>query len=170
MDEKETKQPNAGEVGSRPSGPRSDDPREELRMQLQLMGQAAGDLIEQLVKVPATLAQIPLQVLPEETATHARNAATEGFAAVRTLLDSISKGVDEVLKAQRERMSSMGSTRTGVGGVHDQAASAPVQESGTRELGAGGASYTGGHGSGAGPTGTGTNGADDSSRTTRLES
>ena len=68
------------------SGTSGRDPREDLRDQLEVMGKAAGELLEQLVKVPVTLAQIPLQALPEDTATHARNAATEGFAAVRSLL------------------------------------------------------------------------------------
>ena len=98
-------------------GTGANDPREELRGQLEAMGKAAGQLLEQLVKVPATLAQIPMQALPEDAATHARNAATEGFAAVKTLLDTMAKGVDEVMKAQRERMANQGSTHTGVGGT-----------------------------------------------------
>ncbi|MGI8589013.1 MAG: hypothetical protein ACR2M0_15210 [Chloroflexia bacterium] len=94
-----------------PTGP-AGDPREELRAQLQTMGKAAGELLEQLVKVPATLAQIPLQAMPEETANHARNAANEGFAAVRTLLDGISRGLDDLMTAQRDRMSKSGEAHT----------------------------------------------------------
>jgi hypothetical protein len=80
------------------------DPREELREQLEAMGRAASDLLEHLVKVPATLAQIPLQALPEDTATHARNAATEGMRAVRTLVEGISRGVDQMMREQADRM------------------------------------------------------------------
>jgi hypothetical protein len=90
--------------GTRPG---ATDPREELREQVQLMGKAAGDLLEQLVRLPATLAQIPLQALPEDTATHARNAATEGMKAVRALVEGISRGVDEMMRAQGERMDAM---------------------------------------------------------------
>jgi hypothetical protein len=144
------------------------DPREELRAQLEVMGKAAGELLEQLVKVPGTLAQIPLQVLPEDTATHARNAATEGFAAVRSLLDVMTKGVDQVLRDQRERMANMGSTRTGVGGT-SAPSEEPAADTQTRALDSGSAessspaaeqqtSYLGGHGTGAGPEGTGGNG------------
>src|SRR5689334_23437272 len=104
-------------TGSGGTGTGSTDPREELREQLQMMGRAAGDLLEQLVKVPVTLAQIPMQALPEDTATHARNAANEGFAAVRSLLDTMTKGIDQMMRDQRERMSNMGSTRSGVGGT-----------------------------------------------------
>ena len=118
MDDKSTQQ------GTGTGGARGNDPREELRGQLEAMGKAAGDLLEQLVKLPATLAQIPMQALPEDTATHARNAATEGFAAVKTLLDTMAKGVDEVMKAQRERMANMGSTQTGAGGTTGPSASA----------------------------------------------
>ena len=121
MDDKGTQQ-GTGATGT--GGARGTDPREELRDQLEAMGKAAGQLLEQLVKVPATLAQIPMQALPEDAATHARNAATEGFAAVKTLLDTMAKGVDEVMKAQRERMANQGSTHTGVGGTTGTSASA----------------------------------------------
>ena len=84
-------------------------PQEELRDELQAMGRAAADLLDHLVRVPAALAQIPLQYLPDDTAGHARNAATEGFKAVKTLLDSISAQVDEMM-AQQSRRSS---TQTG---------------------------------------------------------
>lgn len=158
MDNKEGPRPASGGTGT--------DPREELREQLQVMGKAAGELLEQLVKVPATLAQIPLQALPEDTSTHARNAANEGFAAVRTLLDGMSRGIDQLMKEQRERMANMGSTRTGVGGTSSTTPPpASGTESHTRALGSGGAEagstgptpteYLGGHGPGAGPSGTG---------------
>jgi hypothetical protein len=126
MDNKSTQQ-GTGTTGAAGTGGASGaDPREELRQQLEAMGKAAGDLLEQLVKVPATLAQIPMQALPEDAATHARNAASEGFAAVKTLLDSMAKGVDEVMKAQRERMANMGSTHTGVGGPTGTSAGSDV--------------------------------------------
>jgi hypothetical protein len=86
-------------------------PQEELRDELEAMGRAAAELLDHLVRVPAALAQIPLQYLPEDTAEHARNAATEGFKAVKTLLDSISTQVDEMM-AQQSRRSG---TQTGAG-------------------------------------------------------
>jgi hypothetical protein len=86
-------------------------PKEELRDELEAMGRAAAELLDHLVRVPATLAQIPLQYLPEDTADHARNAASEGFKAVKTLLDSISAQVDEMM-AQQSRRSG---TQTGAG-------------------------------------------------------
>lgn len=124
MDDKGTQQ---GTGASGAPGTGANDPREELRSQLEAMGKAAGDLLEQLVKLPATLAQIPMQALPEDAATHARNAASEGFAAVKTLLDSMTKGVDEVIKAQRERMANQGSTHTGVGGTTGTSASSGAE-------------------------------------------
>jgi hypothetical protein len=124
MDDKSTQQGSGTSGATGTGGASGTDPREELRQQLEAMGKAAGDLLEQLVKVPATLAQIPMQALPEDAATHARNAASEGFAAVKTLLDSMAKGVDEVMKAQRERMANAGSTHTGVGGTTGPSASA----------------------------------------------
>jgi phage host-nuclease inhibitor protein Gam len=124
MDDKGTQQGTGASGAPGTGGTGANDPREELRSQLEAMGKAAGDLLEQLVKLPATLAQIPMQALPEDAATHARNAASEGFAAVKTLLDSMTKGVDEVIKAQRERMANQGSTHTGVGGTTGTSASA----------------------------------------------
>ena len=38
-----------------------------IRDELEAMGHAAADLLEHLVRVPAALAQIPLQYLPEDT-------------------------------------------------------------------------------------------------------
>jgi hypothetical protein len=94
------------------SGGAEKQPQEELRDELEAMGRAAVDLMEHLVRVPAALAQIPLQYLPEDTATHARNAAAEGFQAVKTLLDTISTEVDRLMREQGQRTG----TRTGVGG------------------------------------------------------
>jgi hypothetical protein len=125
------------------------DPREELREELQMMGKAASELMEHLVRVPATLAQLPLQAFPEETATHARNAANEGFAAVRSLIDSMSRGIDEMIKTQRERSAQgkKGSSASSTGGMEDLGGS-------TRSLESGSASgYQGGKGTGAGPMG-----------------
>jgi hypothetical protein len=103
MDTNQGQTPNAG-------GP-DKQPQEELRSELEAMGRAAAELMDHLVKVPATLAQIPLQYLPDDTASHARNAAAEGFKAVKTLLDSISAQVDRLVTEQSNRAS----TRTGVG-------------------------------------------------------
>src|SRR4051812_44876243 len=86
-------------------------PQEELRSELEAMGHAAAELLDHLVKVPAALAQIPLQYLPEDTAGHARTAASEGFKAVKTLIDSISAEVDRMVREQSARSS----TQTGAG-------------------------------------------------------
>ncbi len=137
------------------------DPREELREQLQLMGKAAGDLLEQLVRVPATLAQIPLKALPEDTANHARNAANEGMKAVRTLVEGISRGVDELMRVQGERMDAMKNQAPTAGDFTPNsdiasAAGAPSADGGaSRDLDGAPTGYLGGHGSGAGPHGTG---------------
>ena len=144
--------------GTPPSG--AVDPREELREQLQLMGKAAGDLLEQLVRVPATLAQIPLQVLPEDTATHARNAAAEGMKAVRTLVEGISRGVDEMMRAQGERMDAMRNQAPTAGDYTPNsdvasAAGAPSSDTASRDLDGAPTGYLGGHGSGSGPHGSG---------------
>ena len=100
---------NEGQTGG--TGGTGKQPQEELRDELEALGRAAVDLMEHLVRVPAALAQLPLQYLPEETAGHARNAATEGFQAVKSLLDTISSEVDRLMREQSQRTS----TRTGVG-------------------------------------------------------
>ena len=122
------------------------DPREELREQLQLMGKAAGDLLEQLVRVPATLAQIPMQALPGETAQHARNAANEGVAAVRTLLDGMARGSDDMMRQQRERAAGSGGAQSGAG-VSDPMAAAG---SAARDIETGATTKLGGNGAGTG--------------------
>ncbi len=174
----ENKGPRAVPPGSGPV-----DPREELREQLQLMGKAASDLLEQLVRVPTTLAQIPLQALPEDTAQHARNAATEGMKAVRTLVEGISRGVDEMMRAQSERMDAMKNQPPAAGDYHAHtdvasAAGAPQADAGSsRDLEGAPTSYLGGHGSGAGPHGMGSadsgnadhNSADGPKHTVRLD-
>ncbi len=137
------------------------DPREELRAQLQLMGKAAGDLLEQLVRVPATLAQIPLQALPEDTATHARAAAAEGVKAVRTLVEGISRGIDELMRAQGERMDAMKNHAPTAGDftptsdVASAAGAPPADAGASRDLEGAPTSYLGGHGTGSGPHGIG---------------
>ncbi|HMA33027.1 MAG TPA: hypothetical protein VKY74_01000 [Chloroflexia bacterium] len=146
-------------TGGRPGA----DPREELRDQLQVMGKAAGELLEQLVRVPATLAAIPLQALPEDTATHARNAASEGFAAVRSLVDGISRGVDEMIKAQRERTNPAGGAGTGASTpTADAGAKLLDTTSSARDVETGATQHLGGHGAGAGSAGTGSQGSADS--------
>src|SRR5215211_5272287 len=103
MDTNQGQTPGTGAGGNKP--------QEELRSELEAMGRAAAELLEHLVRVPATLAQIPLQYLPEDTANHARNAAAEGFKAVKTLVDSISSEVDRLVREQSQRSG----TQTGAG-------------------------------------------------------
>lgn len=137
------------------------DPREELREQLQLMGKAASDLLEQLVRVPATLAQIPLQALPGDTATHARNAANEGMKAVRTLVEGISRGVDELMRAQSERMDAMKHQAPTAGDftpnsdVASAAGAPPADAEAGHDLDGAPTGHLGGHGSGSGLHGSG---------------
>ncbi len=147
-----------GPTGGR-TGSGGQDPREELRDQIEVMGKAAGDLLEQLVKMPGTLAQIPLQALPEDTARHARNAASEGMAAVRTLLETMTRSIDQMMKEQRDRMAAMGSSRTGTGGADASHTHAPPESAAgsgdTRALNQEPPAGTGGHGAGSGPQGDG---------------
>ena len=101
-------------------------PQEEVRDELQAMGRAAADLLEHLIRVPAALAQIPLQMMPDDAATHARNAASEGFKAVKTLLDTITTQVDQAIADQNRRTS----THTGVGTHAEPSSDAGTQSGG----------------------------------------
>ncbi len=56
-----------------------------------------SDLLVLAVKAPSALIQMPMSLLPEETARHSRAAAREGFLAVRSLLGAIGDGIENLL-------------------------------------------------------------------------
>jgi hypothetical protein len=56
-----------------------------------------ADLARLIVQVPAAVIQMPMSLLPEETAKHARAAAHEGFLALRSLLAAIGDSIESVL-------------------------------------------------------------------------
>lgn len=56
-----------------------------------------ADLLKLAVSIPVALIQMPMNMLPEETARHTRAAAREGFLAVRSLLGAIGDGIEGML-------------------------------------------------------------------------
>jgi hypothetical protein len=60
-----------------------------------------GDLAGLVVRVPRALLQLPLALLPDETARHARAAAHEGFLAFRSLVAAVGDGIESLLVEPR---------------------------------------------------------------------
>lgn len=56
-----------------------------------------GDLARLAIQVPVALVQMPLSMLPDDTARHARASVREGFLAVRSLLGAIGDGIESLL-------------------------------------------------------------------------
>jgi len=56
-----------------------------------------ADLGRLIVQVPAAVIQMPMGLLPEDTARHARAAAREGFLALRSLLAAVADSIESVL-------------------------------------------------------------------------
>jgi hypothetical protein len=56
-----------------------------------------ADLAKLAVQVPVAVVQMPMALLPEDTARHARAAVREGFLAVRSLLGAIGDGIESLL-------------------------------------------------------------------------
>jgi hypothetical protein len=56
-----------------------------------------GDMAKLVVQVPVALVRMPMEMLPDETARHARAAAREGFLAVRSLLGAVADGIENLL-------------------------------------------------------------------------
>ena len=56
-----------------------------------------ADLAKLAIQVPIALVQMPLAMLPDDTARHARAAAREGFLAARSLLGAIGDGIENLL-------------------------------------------------------------------------
>jgi hypothetical protein len=62
-----------------------------------------GDLAKLAVQVPVALIQMPMALLPEETARHARAALRESFLAVRSLIGAVGDGIENLLTEPSER-------------------------------------------------------------------
>ncbi len=63
------------------------------------MGFASGiaDMAKLTVKVPVAILQMPLSLIPEETARHTRAALRETFLAFRSLLGALGDGIENML-------------------------------------------------------------------------
>src|SRR6185295_8647028 len=59
--------------------------------------QMLADLGKLVVQVPVALVQMPMSLLPQDTAKHARAAAREGILAVRSLLGAIGDSIEDML-------------------------------------------------------------------------
>src|SRR6187431_1242369 len=60
-------------------------------------GSAIVDIVKLAVKVPIALLQMPLSLIPQETARHTRAAFRETFLAFRSLLSAVGDGIESVL-------------------------------------------------------------------------
>ena len=60
-------------------------------------GAMLADLAKLVVQIPVAVVQMPMSMLPDDTAKHARAAAREGFLAVRSLLGAIADSVEGLL-------------------------------------------------------------------------
>ena len=56
-----------------------------------------ADLAKLAIQIPVAVVQMPMALLPEETALHARAAVREGFLAVRSLFGAVADGVENLL-------------------------------------------------------------------------
>jgi hypothetical protein len=61
------------------------------------------DLGKLAMQVPVAMVRMPMEILPSDTARHARAAAREGFLAVRSLLGAIADGIENMLSEPSER-------------------------------------------------------------------
>ena len=74
-----------------------DEEFKDERQSSSLAGDLQG-LARFAVRVPVALAQAATDMVPEETARHARAAAREGFLAVRTLMGAVGDRIEEMLQ------------------------------------------------------------------------
>lgn len=58
---------------------------------------ALGDMVKLAIKIPAAIIQMPMSIIPEETARHTRAAFRESFLAFRSLLGAIGDGIENIL-------------------------------------------------------------------------
>jgi len=61
------------------------------------LGSAIVDIVKLAVKVPIALLQMPLSLIPQETARHTRAAFRETFLAFRSLLSAVGDGIESAL-------------------------------------------------------------------------
>jgi hypothetical protein len=54
-------------------------------------------LLKFALRLPGALVQMPMALVPDETAQHARAAAREGFLAVRSLLGAVGDSIEQML-------------------------------------------------------------------------
>jgi hypothetical protein len=81
-----------------------------------------ADLAKLAVQLPVALVQMPLAMLPDDTARHARSAVREGFLAVRSLLAAIGDGIEDLLADPEARKRSTVAGPQGTWGSGRQAA------------------------------------------------
>jgi hypothetical protein len=83
-----------------------------------------GDLARLIIAVPRALAQMPMAILPEETAMHARAAVREGFLAFRSLLGAVGDGIESLLAEPATRPTVSGPAGTWGSGRHSNTSTA----------------------------------------------
>lgn len=71
--------------------------KEFLEEKPESFGSALVDIVKLAVKVPLAILQMPMSLIPEETARHTRAAVRETFLAFRSLLSAIGDGVENAL-------------------------------------------------------------------------
>ncbi len=59
--------------------------------------ESLADMAKLAVKVPVAILQMPLSIIPEETARHTRAAIRETFLAFRSLLGAVGDGIENML-------------------------------------------------------------------------
>jgi hypothetical protein len=64
---------------------------------------AIADLVKLAVKVPVAIIQMPMSIIPQETARHTRAAFRETFLAFRSLLGAIGDGIENILAEPAEK-------------------------------------------------------------------
>jgi hypothetical protein len=64
---------------------------------------AIADLVKLAVKVPVAIIQMPMNIIPQETARHTRAAFRETFLAFRSLLGAIGDGIENMLAEPAEK-------------------------------------------------------------------
>jgi hypothetical protein len=86
-----------------------DDPLEEIKPASDGLGSTGGNLIgsvgnltKQVVRLQFGLLTLPFNLLPSRSRYHAKNALHEGFLSLKVLLDELSTGIDEGLRASLE--------------------------------------------------------------------
>lgn len=84
-----------------------------------------SDLARSLVKLPAAMIKLPMTLLPDETAAHARTALLEGFRAFRSLMDAVNNNVEDMLSERSGQVPTVKGPQ-GTWGNSTQGASSPA--------------------------------------------